>query len=229
MKLEWLLYLFVIVGAIFDSSDNSALAFSLTRPCQQIVMAKVSLSSSSSSSLCSNLPSHDEQPNSLSTTRRHVLESVLAVGTGVIFADAAPALAKTISPEKAFDNLIQGREELITAAKKYLANRDFEGMREYLQDPERQINQYESNAQILLTSKRLDVESKKAIGTIRRYGVGADVLIMYGGLRAEIDNPDSSPNMNEVQKYLVRTLDSLEEVIVICRSNGLGENGYPLP
>ena len=74
--------------------------------------------------------------------------------------------------------------------------------------------------QALLTSKRLDNESKKEIGTIRRYGVGADVIIMYGGLRSELDD-NEYPNGSEVQKYLTRTLDSLQEVIVICQNNGL--------
>ena len=127
-----------------------------------------------------------------------------------------------VSPDEAFENLIQGREELITVAQKYLTKRDLEGMRDYLEDENRKINQYEANAQVLLSSKRLDVESKKAIGTIRRYGVGADVMIMYGGLRSELDDTEAA-NFNEVQKYLVKALDSLEEVIVICRSNGLGK------
>lgn len=73
--------------------------------------------------------------------------------------------------------------------------------------------------QALLTSKRLDNESKKEIGTIRRYGVGADVIIMYGGLRSELDD-NEYPNGSEVQKYLTRSLDSLQEVIVICQNNG---------
>ena len=71
----------------------------------------------------------------------------------------------------------------------------------------------------MLESKRLDVESKKEIGTIRRYGVGADVMIMYGGLRSELENSDY-PNPSEVQKFLTRSLDSLQEVIVICQNNG---------
>jgi hypothetical protein len=73
--------------------------------------------------------------------------------------------------------------------------------------------------QALLASKRLDTESKKEIGTIRRYGVGADVMIMYGGLRSELDD-NEYPNGGEVQKYLTRSLDSLQEIIVICQNNG---------
>jgi hypothetical protein len=63
-------------------------------------------------------------------------------------------------------------------------------------------------------------EDKKAIGTIRRYGVGADVIIMYGGLVAELDEENEEPNVAEASKYAARALDSLDEVIAICRSNG---------
>lgn len=129
-----------------------------------------------------------------------------------------------ISPDEAFDNLIQAREELITAAKEFLPNRKLDEMRDYLlnddNEQQRQINKYEANAQVLLESKKLDVEAKKAIGTIRRYGVGADVMIMYGGLKSELEQ--DNPNFAEVSKYLVKTLDSLEEVIVICRGSGFG-------
>lgn len=138
-----------------------------------------------------------------------------------LFLPTTAAFAETITPDKAYSNLVAARDELIEAAQKYLAKADWDGLTEYLQDPDHQINHYETNANVLLTSKRLDIESKKAIGTIRRYGVGADVLIMYGGLRAELESPmGDMPNMSAVQSYMVKTLDSLEEVIVICRSNG---------
>lgn len=124
--------------------------------------------------------------------------------------------ASKIPPDTAYQNLLKARDELVVAAKKYLPTKDYEGLHDYLEDEAANINNFEANAQALLTSNRLDNESKKAIGTIRTYGVGADVLIMYGGLRAAIDDNDSTG----VPKYLTRTLDSLQEVIVICRNNG---------
>lgn len=63
-------------------------------------------------------------------------------------------------------------------------------------------------------------EDKKAIGTIRTYGSGADVIIMYGGLLAEIDPGNEEPDYATVQKYMTRTMDSLDEVITICRNGG---------
>jgi hypothetical protein len=43
---------------------------------------------------------------------------------------------------------------------------------------------------------------------------------MYGGLMAEIDESNDEPDYATVQKYFIRAMDSLDEVIVICRSNG---------
>mmetsp|Transcript_16390 Transcript_16390/g.21451 ORF Transcript_16390/g.21451 Transcript_16390/m.21451 type:complete len:231 (-) Transcript_16390:200-892(-) len=132
------------------------------------------------------------------------------------------AARSNIKPEVAFKNILAAREELVLAARTYMPTRDYNGLREFL-DGEKGVNMrnYEANAQALLGSKLLDIESKKEIGTIRRYGVGADVIIMYGGLRTEIDEDNEYPNYQEVQKKLLLTLDSLGEVIAICRGNGL--------
>jgi hypothetical protein len=43
---------------------------------------------------------------------------------------------------------------------------------------------------------------------------------MYGGLIAEIDETNEEPNYATVQKYMTRTMDSLNEVITICRNGG---------
>lgn len=91
-------------------------------------------------------------------------------------------------------------------------------MKDYLSNPSLNINNYEENANALLASKQLDAESKKAIGTIRRYGVGADVIIMYGGLKAELEEEEA--NYGTLSKSLQRAVDSLDEVIAICKSNG---------
>jgi hypothetical protein len=112
-------------------------------------------------------------------------------------------------------------------------------MRTYLDERAVNMNNYESSAGALLESKRLDAESKRDIGTIRRYGVGADVIIMYGGLKSELRGRGDDENEEEeeeevggggrggggtsgveVAKYLRRTADSLDEVLSICRNNG---------
>jgi hypothetical protein len=153
--------------------------------------------------------------------------------------DAAYAKAGgRISPEEAYQRLVGAREELIAASKEYIAKRDAKGMKRLVTDPDSNVNRMDASMQALLESKALDAESKRSIGTIRTYGVGADVIISYGGLKAEFlpaggmieededddddddDDDTLKPNWGEVQKSLLKTLDSLQEVIVICRANG---------
>ena len=129
------------------------------------------------------------------------------------------AHAKTsIKPDAAFQSLVDAREELNTASTQYLSKKDYDGMKDYLSNPSLNINNYEENAGVLLQSKKLDAESKKEIGTIRRYGVGADVIIMYGSVKAELEEEEA--NFGALNKSLKRTMDSLDEVIAICKSNG---------
>lgn len=116
--------------------------------------------------------------------------------------------------------LVLARKELQTAASSYLKSQDYDGMRDFLKNEAVNMQNYEPNVLSILASKRLEEEDKKAIGTIRTYGVGADVMIMYGGLMAEIDEMNT-PDVNTVAKYLTRTVESLDEVITICRNNGL--------
>ena len=141
--------------------------------------------------------------------------ATMALSSEACHAAAAPK----VDPETAYLNLRKAREELVYAGRTYFPKKDWEGMREYLNNEDAFINNYDENANALLTSKRLDAESKQAIGTIRRYGVGADVIIMYGGLKAELSDDIEYPNSSEISKYYVKTLDSLEEVIAIVRSN----------
>lgn len=124
-----------------------------------------------------------------------------------------------IDPETAYLNLRKAREELVFAGRTYFPKQNWDGLREYLSNEDACINNYDVYANALLTSKRLDAESKQAIGTIRRYGVGADVIIMYGGLKAELSEDNEQPNSSEISKYYVKALDSLEEVIAIVQSN----------
>ena len=153
------------------------------------------------------------------TSRRNALKIIASVPTfWALQSDVS--LATKIKPDDAFASLVKARKELQTAGENYLPKRDWEGLRTFLEQDAINLNAYKANAGALLESKRLDAESKKDIGTIRRYGVGADVIIMYGGLKNEIDEENENPNGSEIAKYLRRTADSLDEVIAICRSNG---------
>lgn len=161
--------------------------------------------------------------NDLLSSRRSMLVNTLAAAaaaaTMTLSSKACNAAAAKVDPETAYLNLRKAREELVYAGRTYFPKKDWDGLREYLSNEDACINNYDENASALLTSKRLDAESKQAIGTIRRYGVGADVIIMYGGLKAELADDNEFPNSSEISKYYVKTLDSLEEVIAIVRSN----------
>ena len=57
--------------------------------------------------------------------------------------------------------------------------------------------------------------------------MGADVIIMYGGLKGELEVDEDSDDGESkvvspagVEKYLRRTVESLDEVLAICRNNG---------
>ena len=162
--------------------------------------------------------------NSLSSRRSVLLTTFSAAAAATlspVVANAAPPgpSKSNINPETAYLNLRKAREELVFAGRTYFPKENWEGLREYLSNEDACINNYDANANALLTSKRLDAESKQAIGTIRRYGVGADVIIMYGGLKSELADDVENFNSSEISKYYIKTLDSLEEVIAIVRSN----------
>jgi hypothetical protein len=174
-------------------------------------------------------PSSSSSSSSSSSRRRSILMQILTTAATTTMAlslpsacHAASSSARKIDPETAYRNLRKAREELAIAGRTYFPKQDWDGLREYLDDDNEKsynINHYDDNASALLTSTRLDAESKKAIGTIRRFGVGADVIIMYGGLKAELSEDNERPNSADIQKYYLKTLDSIEEVIAIIKSN----------
>ena len=155
-----------------------------------------------------------------SKSRREVLSSFMMAAVAIATATSMhvpPAYAKGMKPDDALRNLILAREEMVHGARTYLPKGDYVGLKVYLDEVATHMNKYEIYSSALLESKALDAESKKAIGTIRTYGVGADVLIMYGGLKNELN--ESPPDSSSVIKYIQRTINSLDEVIAICRSN----------
>ena len=79
------------------------------------------------------------------------------------------------------------------------------------------LNTLSSTFTSLVQSRQLTPEDTQAIGTIRTYGVAADVQIMYGGLMSALEGGDGK----EIQKYWKRTEDSLKETVVILESSNL--------
>lgn len=70
----------------------------------------------------------------------------------------------------------------------------------------------EKDCSVLVQSPVLSADDKVAIGTIRRYGIGADVLIMLGGV-AEATREE---NKAKAQDLLKKGIAALDEVLAIA-------------
>ena len=116
--------------------------------------------------------------------------------------------------QKAFAELKEARMAL-DAVDKPLAGGDLEKAAAALQAPP--LVAFEDNATIIVQAPVLTAEDKKAIGTIRRYGVAADVIIMTGGLSEALDNGD----VRQAKSFLAKAKGSLDEVIGVARGGGL--------
>ena len=92
-----------------------------------------------------------------------------------------------------------------------IASKSFDDAQALLESPP--ITGFEKDCTILVQSTVLASEDKIAIGTIRRYGVGADVSIMIGGLA----NAVSESNARGAADYAVKAKAALDELLVIVR------------
>jgi hypothetical protein len=106
------------------------------------------------------------------------------------------------------------------------------------------FQQLDNTFGIIVRSSGLNAEDKKALGTIKRYGLVADALIMLGGLSGELkaggitlesdisslqkpiedtefdddtETPRAGVNGDEVVRYLKLSLDSLEDIYRIVK------------
>eukprot|EP00588_Corethron_pennatum_P013174 CAMPEP_0194267602 /NCGR_PEP_ID=MMETSP0169-20130528/2078_1 /TAXON_ID=218684 /ORGANISM="Corethron pennatum, Strain L29A3" /LENGTH=271 /DNA_ID=CAMNT_0039008499 /DNA_START=25 /DNA_END=840 /DNA_ORIENTATION=- len=126
------------------------------------------------------------------------------------------------SPKDAFKMLLASKKEL-EAARKLVGKKNsnaVESLRGYVADGGfSNLEQFEASSKSILRSGKLTDEDKKAIGTIRTYGAGADVMIMYGGLLAEISDDNENVSIGEVNKFLSKAFESLNEVIGICENS----------
>ena len=111
----------------------------------------------------------------------HAFSAPVAVPPLIAVAPAHAASRKYSAADasKAFAELKAARAAL-DAVDKPLAGGDLEKAAAALQAPP--LVAFEDNATIIVQAPVLTAEDKKAIGTIRRYAVAADVIIMTGGL-----------------------------------------------
>mmetsp|Transcript_14482 Transcript_14482/g.31412 ORF Transcript_14482/g.31412 Transcript_14482/m.31412 type:complete len:216 (+) Transcript_14482:160-807(+) len=210
----------LISSLLFDAASAGFVGHHTGLGTQPFAVAKSTLKMSDRQEEMSAGYSDQHDAAVVDDSRRRALGIITTTLPSVWASHAATSFAAKLRPDDAFASLVKAQKELQVAGADYLPKKDWDGLRAYLAEEAVNMNSYDANAQALLESKRLDAESKKDIGTIRRYGVGADVIIMYGGLKNEVDEENENPSSAEIGKYLRRTEDALGEVIAICRSNG---------
>ena len=125
-----------------------------------------------------------------------------------------PGPATEASGKAAFASIVAARQAL-EPVKAQIANADYAGASKAT--AKAPLADLESTLLVLVKSPVLGPEEKKSIGTIKRYGVGADVLIMMGGLDAAL----SSKNAADADKMANKAAQALDEVVLIGKSSGL--------
>mmetsp|Transcript_7651 Transcript_7651/g.16078 ORF Transcript_7651/g.16078 Transcript_7651/m.16078 type:complete len:205 (-) Transcript_7651:28-642(-) len=144
-----------------------------------------------------------------------------AVGTAALVrSDPAVAAVKKGDPKKAAEDIRLARADMDKCDE--LAKKQKWSDMQALVDTGA-VSRFESDILVVLGSDAISAQDKKDIGTIRRYGVGADVMIMLGGLKNELtvdqDDEDAAVNGAEVKKYIARSKASLDEIILILKAN----------
>ena len=130
---------------------------------------------------------------------------------------STPSFNKNLSPadgKKAAVQILAARRALDSADTLVSAS-DFAALQNLLSAAP--VSAFEENALVLVQSKAFGLDDVKQIGTIKRYGVGADVIIMLGGLGTAAINSDAG----NAKSYLAKAKESLDEILVICKANRL--------
>jgi hypothetical protein len=128
--------------------------------------------------------------NPISRVRSN-LQSAIKVGVGV-GVGVAPSLAgtggvqkSTIEEAKAAVLEIKKVLEYINSVESLADNKDADTIVKVLSDPS--FQKFDQYCLTLTRSDAITPEDKVALGTIKRYGVVADAIIMIGGLGAEME------------------------------------------
>jgi len=118
--------------------------------------------------------------------------------------DAAQAVA-AVSEIKAARSGLDKLDERLRKA-------DYKGAAGLLGEPP--FVNLEQNLLTVVASPTLGPDEKKAIGTIKRYGVGADALIMVGGLEAAVNKENGSGAAD----YSSKAKAALNEIELLCKA-----------
>ena len=103
----------------------------------------------------------------------------------------------------------------LDAADKLVSAGDWKALKSLMDSAP--VSSFEENALVLVQSKALGLDDVKQIGTIKRYGVGADVIIMLGGLEKAVGDKNAA----NAKSFLDKAKASLDEIVTICKSNKL--------
>ena len=119
--------------------------------------------------------------------------------------DGQLAFAEIVAARSALetvDRLIAGAE--LTSAAKLLSKQP--------------LSTFQENALVLVQSAALpDPEAKKSIGTVKRYGLAADVVILLGALQDALESGDVSGSRSVVKKAKA----PLDEMLALGKAAGL--------
>lgn len=115
--------------------------------------------------------------------------------------------------QRAFTELVAARKALDGCAKS-LSSGDRTSVATALSKAP--FSTLEDNLLTFVQSPNLGVDDKKQIGTIKRYGSGADVLIMMGGLNAAVNGGGGGDGPG----FLKKAAESLDEVILVGKGAG---------
>ena len=176
-----------------------------------------------------------------------VTAGVLLTGSRSVYA-AAGAVQKATAEEaltagRAIVKLAAKCDDLVSLADKS----DWEAMGKLLSDP--LFVQFDKTAGVLVRSDELTADDKVALGTIKRYGITADVIIMIGGLggvlragrvksmsaatggyadqkailddNEEEDEGEGEVNAEEARKYAKLVKGSVNDVLRIVKASSI--------
>eukprot|EP00639_Heterosigma_akashiwo_P037124 CAMPEP_0194708678 /NCGR_PEP_ID=MMETSP0296-20130528/1546_1 /TAXON_ID=39354 /ORGANISM="Heterosigma akashiwo, Strain CCMP2393" /LENGTH=177 /DNA_ID=CAMNT_0039605563 /DNA_START=267 /DNA_END=800 /DNA_ORIENTATION=+ len=163
------------------------------------------------------------------TSRRNFMQKVaVASSIPLLSTPSLTSAAAKSNPElakKSYDQLIEARKQLDKLEEMIKKNEYLEVVEE-IDGP--MFSGLGDVMKSLVTSNVLTDEDKVAIGTIRRYGIAADVIITIGGLKAEIMNAADEDDPEEIdvsklnQKVVLSKLqlgkNSLNEILNICKT-----------
>ena len=130
---------------------------------------------------------------------------------------ATPAFNKNLTPADGKQAAVQilAARRALDSADKLVSAGDFAALQGLLSAAP--VSSFEDNALVLVQSKALGLDDVKQIGTIKRYGVGADVIIMLGGLEKAVGDKNAA----NAKSFLDKAKASLDEIVTICKANKL--------